>query len=191
MSTKSELREKFGPRVRIRAIDRVPYGSPARYVLTAEQSFHRTVTATESLAKRGLTLLQAKRSATRLANGQSIAVEIPKVEDRESFERELRRIGIVAELRDLAGGEGYVGAGTVDRGDAGAHQELVILRRDDAAADHEDVVAAFLAQCLQERRHQRLVAGRLGGDTDHMDVVLHRLARGFLGRLEQRAHVDI
>src|SRR6266567_1097748 len=103
MSTKSELREKFGPRVRIRAIDRVPYGSPARYVLTAEQSFHRTVTATEALAKRGLTLLQAKRSATRLANGQSIAVEIPKVEDRESFERELRRIGIIAELRDPPG----------------------------------------------------------------------------------------
>lgn len=100
MSTKSELRAKFGPRVQIRDIDRVPSGSPARYVLKAEAPFHRTVSAAEALAKRGLTLLQAKRLVTRLAEGSSIALEIPRVEDRTLFERELKRLGIGAERRD-------------------------------------------------------------------------------------------
>ncbi len=52
------------------------------------------------MAKRGLTLLQAKRIATRLAKGESIAVEIPTVEDFIAFEQDLKRLGIIAERRD-------------------------------------------------------------------------------------------
>ena len=100
MSTKSKLRAKFGPRVQIRDIDRVPSGSPARYVLKAETPFHRTVTAAEALAKRGLSLLQAKRIATRLAQGESVAIEIPMVESPSTLEQELKRIGVTAERRD-------------------------------------------------------------------------------------------
>jgi DNA-binding transcriptional regulator YiaG len=100
MSSKSKLRELFGPRVEIRDIDRVPSGSPARYVLVPEMPFHRTVSVAEALAKRGLTLLQAKRIVTRLAKGESIAVEIPTVEDVRVFEKELKRHGIAAERRD-------------------------------------------------------------------------------------------
>lgn len=100
MSTKSGLKAKFGPRVRIRGIDRVPSGSPARYVLTAEAPFHRTVSVAEVLAKRGLTLLQAKRIATRLAQGESVAVEIPMVEDAAAFERDLKRLDVNGERRE-------------------------------------------------------------------------------------------
>jgi putative transcriptional regulator len=100
MSTKSKLREKFGPRVQIRGIDRVPSGSPARYVLTAERSFQRTVTAAEILAKRGLSLLQARRIVTRLAQKETVAVEIPTLESQSRFERELKHLGIIAERRD-------------------------------------------------------------------------------------------
>jgi DNA-binding transcriptional regulator YiaG len=100
MSTKSELREKFGPQVRIRDIARVPSGSPARYVLKADTPFHRTVPAAEALAKRGLTLLQAKRIVTRLTNGESVAVEMPMVEDQEIFKQELLGFGVMAEGRD-------------------------------------------------------------------------------------------
>ncbi len=100
MSTKSKLRELFGPRVQIRDIDRVPSGSPARYVLVPEMPFHRTVSVAEALAKRGLTLLQAKRIVTRLAAGDSVAVEMPMVEDASVFENELKRRGVIAERRD-------------------------------------------------------------------------------------------
>ncbi len=103
MSTKSELKEKFGPRARIRDIDRVPSGSPARYVLKADKPFHRTVSAAEALAKRGLTLLQAKRIVARLAQGESVAVEIPMIEDAAIFERDLKRVGVTAERRDPPG----------------------------------------------------------------------------------------
>jgi DNA-binding transcriptional regulator YiaG len=100
MSSKSKLRELFGPRVEIRDIDRVPSGSPARYVLIPEMPFHRTVSVAETLAKRGLTLLQAKRLVTRLAKGESVAAEIPMVEDLNVFEKELKRHGVIAERRD-------------------------------------------------------------------------------------------
>ena len=100
MSSKSKLRELFGPRVEIRDIDRVSSGSPAKYVLVPEMPFHRTVSVAEALAKRGLTLLQAKRIVTRLAKGESVAAEIPMVEDVSVFEKELKRQGVIAERRD-------------------------------------------------------------------------------------------
>jgi hypothetical protein len=40
-------------------------------------------------------------------------------------------------------------------------------------------------------RHQGLVAGGLAGGADDVHIVLHRLAGGFLGRLEQRADVHV
>jgi DNA-binding XRE family transcriptional regulator len=62
--------------------------------------FHRTVSVAEALAKRGLTLLQAKRIVTRLAKGESVALEVPMVEDPTVFEGELKRFGITAGRRD-------------------------------------------------------------------------------------------
>lgn len=100
MLTKSKLRELFGPRVEIRNIDRVPSGSPARYVLAPEMPFHKTVSVALALAKRGLTLLQAKRIVTRLAAGESVAIEVPMVEDTSVFEHELKQLRVIAERRD-------------------------------------------------------------------------------------------
>src|SRR3546814_9123395 len=58
-------------------------------------------------------------------------------------------------------------------------------------ADHDDVVGALALQSLGGLRHQSLVAGRLAGDADDVDVVFDRLAGGFLRGLEQRADVDV
>ncbi len=46
-------------------------------------------------------------------------------------------------------------------------------------------------ELLDELRHQHLVAARLGRDADHVHVVLDRLARGFVGHLEERPDVDV
>ena len=86
---------------------------------------------------------------------------------------------------------GDVGAGTEDRGDAGVAQLLVVLRGDHAARHDHDVVAALLAQLGDELGDERLVPGRLARHADHVHVVLDGVARRLLGRLEQRADVDV
>ena len=53
-----------------------------------------------------------------------------------------------------------VGPWAVDRGDARLQQEIIILRRDDAAANHDDVVRPCLLQLLDQRRDER--KGRIG-----------------------------
>src|SRR3954454_20356142 len=78
-----------------------------------------------------------------------------------------------------------------DRADAGFFQEIVVLRRDHAAADDEDVAGALLAQRVDQGRDQGLVAGGLAGDADDVDVVFDCLAGGFLRGLEQRADIDV
>src|SRR5213592_3952746 len=76
-----------------------------------------------------------------------------------------------------------------DRLHAGLREEGVVLRRDDPAAGDHDVGGAEPRELLDELRHERLVAARLGGDADHVHVVLDRLARDLLGRLEEHAQV--
>src|SRR4030081_3338640 len=65
------------------------------------------------------------------------------------------------EVEDFAGGLRDVGAGTVDRAGPGGEELGVILRRDDAAADEGDVLAALRAQSGDQCGDQRLVGGGL------------------------------
>jgi DNA-binding transcriptional regulator YiaG len=94
------LKAKFARLGLVRDIDRVRSGSTARYVLSAASGFRHTVSVAEILARRHLSLLVAKRIATRLLNGEAVAVEMPKVESRERFEQDLKRYGVAAERRD-------------------------------------------------------------------------------------------
>ena len=57
--------------------------------------------------------------------------------------------------------------------------------------DDEDVVAALLAQLGDQLGHQRLVPGGLARHADDVHVVLDRVAGRLVGRLEQRADVDV
>src|SRR5690606_15948603 len=65
------------------------------------------------------------------------------------------------------------------------------LRRDDAPADDDDVVAALGLQGLDELGYECLVAGRLRRYPDDVDVVLDGVAGRFLRGLEQRSDVDV
>jgi putative transcriptional regulator len=100
MSTNSLLWEKFAQRVPVRDIDRVLSGSPATVVLEADLPFRKTVTAALALAKRHLTLAQAKRIVERMMVGERVAVEIPMVEDRTTFRRDLEANGVRVEFRN-------------------------------------------------------------------------------------------
>lgn len=96
----SFLKEMFGPRVQIRADGRVRSGSRAAVVLEAKLPFRRTVSAAQALAKRRLPLGQAKRTVERLMAGERVAVEIPMIEDRKTFQRDLAATGVRVEFRD-------------------------------------------------------------------------------------------
>src|SRR5215471_2144429 len=102
-----------------------------------------------------------------------------------------REAALLDQREDLGGGFGDVGAGAVDRADAGYFEEIVVLRRDDAAADDQNVAGTFALQRFDQRRDEGLVAGSVGRDADNVDVVLDRLAGGFLRCLEQRADIDV
>src|SRR5262245_47622633 len=93
------------------------------------------------------------------------------------------------EVEDLGGRGGDVRAGAEHRGDAGGVQVVVVLGRDHAAHDDEQVVGALLAQLRDQLGHERLVPGGLARHADHVHVVLDGVTRRLLGRLEQRADV--
>ena len=71
-------------------------------------------------------------------------------------------------------------------------QRLVVLRRHHAADHDHDVAAAFaLASAALSSGTNVRCAGGERGHADDVHVVLHRLARGFGGRREQRPDVDV
>jgi putative transcriptional regulator len=96
----SSLRERFARLGPIRAVARVTSGSPAAFVLSLPPGnlIPETVNGTLSLARRGITLLQAKRAIEALVEDRRIVVELPTVEDPKVLAAELAEAGITAEL---------------------------------------------------------------------------------------------
>src|SRR5271155_236843 len=104
MLMRLSLKELFGHRVRFAATSRVPSGSPVAYLLQAESSFSKTVSAAQVLTKRHLPLRVAKAVVERLLEKQDVTIEIPKVENPKLFETELKKLGVEA-IRREAGEE--------------------------------------------------------------------------------------
>ena len=73
----------------------------------------------------------------------------------------------------------------------GVAEVIIVLRGDDAAGDHFDVTAARIAQAPDQFGDQRFVARREAARADDVCAAFQRQHHGFLGRLEQRARVDI
>ena len=94
----SSLRERFARLGQIRVIDRVTSGSPAVFVLRLLQdgSQPRTIDATHALARRGLTMLRAKRAIETLLEKGRVFVELPIVEDPHVLAVELAKAGMNA-----------------------------------------------------------------------------------------------
>src|SRR6266481_2792462 len=96
----SLLRQRLGARVHVGDASRVCSGSPVRYLLRAEPTFVKTVSAALAMARRHLPLGVAKDVVERLFDKEEVTVEVPKVEDPEVFERELGELGIRAIRRE-------------------------------------------------------------------------------------------
>ena len=91
----------------------------------------------------------------------------------------------------LFGALGDDGAGPKDTGGAMLIEEGVVLRRDDAAGDDHDILAAALFELLHQGGQQSLVAGGQGGHAHDVHVVVHSLLRCLLRGLEKGTDVHV
>lgn len=93
-----ELRELFARLGLVRAIDRVPSGSAAAFVLRPADGLAgvKSVTATLSLARRGPPLLRAKRTVEEMIERGRAYIALSTVEDVATLVAELAQSGISA-----------------------------------------------------------------------------------------------
>lgn len=97
MSISSSLRAALGPPVEgVMGGSRVSSGSPARYILRADQPLTKTISAIWALVKRHVPLIIAKRRIEDVMVGKAITIDVPMIEDAAVFESELRELGINA-----------------------------------------------------------------------------------------------
>ena len=87
--------ERLAP---IQTIVPVPFGSPETIVVrpAGKRIDVNTITATEALAKRGLTLAQGKRIMEIMMERGEAVVDVPTVENAAKFARNLRKSGVDA-----------------------------------------------------------------------------------------------
>ena len=95
---RSKLRERFARLGPVQGIDRVRSGSPADLVLRpgADRATLKTIDATMALARRGMTMLRAKRAVEAMLEDGEVVVEVPMVEDLSALATELRKAGVKA-----------------------------------------------------------------------------------------------
>lgn len=96
MSMLSLLKARFGPPVRTMEGSRVTSGSPARYLLRADPSFVKSISAIWALVKRHVPLVTAKAEIEQVLMGREAVVDVPMLEDAAVFEAELRELGVRA-----------------------------------------------------------------------------------------------
>ena len=94
--TKSSLRERFARLGPVRDVDRSRSGSPVEFVLRPARARIDTISATRVLAKRGLSMLRAKRAIEAAVETGEARVRLPKVDIAGDVTRELASTGIRA-----------------------------------------------------------------------------------------------
>jgi DNA-binding transcriptional regulator YiaG len=99
-SSFKERLERLGP---VQAVSQVVSGSPVVMSLRPATNPRdvNPVSATVSLARRGLSMLRAKRALEEMVATGRTVIELPKVESRALLTAELAELGVVA--RSVAG----------------------------------------------------------------------------------------
>ena len=96
MSNLSSLKARLGPPVRGRVAPQVSSGFPARYHLSADGTFVKSISAIEELWRRHMPLVEAKRAVERLLIGEPAIVELPMLENATVFETQMQALGVKA-----------------------------------------------------------------------------------------------
>lgn len=100
--TDPSFEERFGRLTPVREVPRVASGSPA--VLTLRPAAGRElqfVSASLAVAKRGLTLLEAKRAIEKVLSEGCAEIEVPVVESLQAMARDLEAAGCEVEAAAL------------------------------------------------------------------------------------------
>ena len=94
----SKLKGRLERLGRVRDVDRVASGSPVDLVLRPgpDRAKIKTIDATMALARRGMTMLRAKRAIEAMLEDGEVAMEVPTVEDLDALARDLRKAGVEA-----------------------------------------------------------------------------------------------
>src|SRR5690606_19453444 len=95
------------------------------------------------------------------------------------------------QIEDFRRRLGDIAARPEDGGNTRIIERLIVLRRDNAAADNQNVLGALLFQLGDNLWDQGLVTGRERGNADDMNVILDRVLRRFRRRLEERPDIDV
>ena len=95
---KRELKERLERLAPIRDISRVSSGSPADLVIRPADGLAkvRTISAIEALARRGMTMLKAKRAVEAMVETGEATVSLPMVESIRALVADLRQAGVKA-----------------------------------------------------------------------------------------------
>ncbi|QLQ20589.1 MAG: hypothetical protein HZT43_21455 [Exiguobacterium profundum] len=104
--TKSSFAARLAQQGRVQAIPRVSSGSAEEIVLKPGRRSPDVVTATLALAKRGTTMLKAKRAVEKALEDGDAVIDLPTVESFAMLAAELEAAGLAvrsrsAEDRDL------------------------------------------------------------------------------------------
>lgn len=99
--TRSSLRERLERLGPVRDIDRVGSGSAEDFVLSAARGLERidVISAAKALARRGVSLLKAKRAVEAILGDARSYIHLPTVEDAGALAAELAEAGVAASLR--------------------------------------------------------------------------------------------
>lgn len=100
----SSLRERFARAGQIRDVALVPFGLPATFVLRlpSKRGDVETVSGARLLARRGLSLLRAKRAMEELLDTGCSVVELPRLEDEAVLAAELAAAGIAGAVVNVS-----------------------------------------------------------------------------------------
>lgn len=103
-SMDSSLKERFARLGPVRAVGRVTSGTPAVFSirLQPDHPAPRTIDAMFVLARRGLSMLRAKRQIEAVIETGQATVELPIVEDTSTVVAELDMAGFEAQLVQLS-----------------------------------------------------------------------------------------
>lgn len=96
--TRSKLKERLARQGRLRAIPRVPSGSPGALVLRAAGELAKAdvIFATHALVRRGVRMLRAKRALEAVVETGEAVLYVPTIESLEALAAELQEAGFKA-----------------------------------------------------------------------------------------------
>ena len=95
---KQELKERLAPLGHIQDIDRVSSGSPAELILRPAEGLAKvnTIETALALARRHMTLLDAKTAVELMVEDGEAVVHVPSVESEATLAADLARAGVTA-----------------------------------------------------------------------------------------------